>query len=161
MAVFCFKRILQKTSMIGKKQRERGGKRRCTSSVEQHYLILQFFSATNHGRTIQLPSKDVKFPERMVSRFISGISIKKIRCDGKSAVIKIPGLRLDNGFARQIIPGSIEADRWYDIKVEVKGGTVKAYLDGKLIQEISTPNPKTNSISVSAARDERSGRYYP
>lgn len=70
---------------------------------------------------------------------------------------KNTGFVLDNGFTKQINPGSIEADRWYDIKVEVKGGAVKAYLDGKLIQEISTPNPKTNSISVSAARDERSG----
>lgn len=70
---------------------------------------------------------------------------------------KNTGFTLDNGFSKQIIPGSIEADRWYDIKVEVKGGTVKAYLDGKLIQEISTPNLKTNSISVSAATDELSG----
>lgn len=33
------------------------------------------------------------------------------------------------------IPGSIETDRWYDIRVEVKGNNVKAYLDGKLVQE--------------------------
>ncbi|QSB26317.1 alpha-L-arabinofuranosidase C-terminal domain-containing protein [Flavobacterium sp. CLA17] len=70
---------------------------------------------------------------------------------------KNTGFTLDNGFSKQIIPGSIETDRWYDIKVEVKGGTIKAYLDGKLIQEISTPNLKTNSICVSAANDELSG----
>ena len=70
---------------------------------------------------------------------------------------KNTGFTLDNGFSKQIIPGSIETDRWYDIKVEVKGGTIKAYLDGKLIQEISTPNLKTSSVSVSAANDELSG----
>ncbi|MEO6731416.1 MAG: alpha-L-arabinofuranosidase C-terminal domain-containing protein [Ferruginibacter sp.] len=70
---------------------------------------------------------------------------------------KNTGFTLDNGFSKQIIPGSIEADRWYDIKVEVKGGAVKGYLDGKLIQEISTPGLKTSSICVSAAKDERSG----
>lgn len=70
---------------------------------------------------------------------------------------KNTGFTLDNGFSKQIIPGSIETDRWYDIKVEVKGGTVKCYLDGKLIQEIVTPNLKTNSISVSAANDELTG----
>ena len=64
---------------------------------------------------------------------------------------------LDNGFGKQTTPGNIEAGRWYDIKVEVKGGTVKGYLDGKLIQEISNSGPNTNSISVSAAKDERSG----
>ena len=67
------------------------------------------------------------------------------------------GFALDNGFSKNIIPGSIEAGRWYDIKVEVKEGSVKAYLDGKLIQEISTPNLKTSSICVSAANDELTG----
>jgi hypothetical protein len=33
------------------------------------------------------------------------------------------------------IPGSIETGRWYDIKVELRGTTVKAYLDGNLVQE--------------------------
>ena len=64
---------------------------------------------------------------------------------------------LDNGFSKQTTPGSIETGRWYDIKVEVKGSTAKGYLDGKLIQEISNPGPKINSISVSAANDELSG----
>lgn len=64
---------------------------------------------------------------------------------------------LDNGGSRQSIPGNIEAGRWYDLKVEVKGGTAKGYLDGKLIQEISNPGLKTSSICVSAANDERSG----
>ncbi|MCU7552094.1 DUF1080 domain-containing protein [Chitinophagaceae bacterium LB-8] len=64
---------------------------------------------------------------------------------------------LDNGFSRQSVPGSIEAGRWYDIKVEVKGGAAKGYLDGKLIQEISNPGIKTSSICVSATNDERSG----
>jgi hypothetical protein len=31
--------------------------------------------------------------------------------------------------------GQIETGRWYDIKVEVKGSTAKAYLDGKLLQQ--------------------------
>jgi alpha-L-arabinofuranosidase len=70
---------------------------------------------------------------------------------------KNTGFTLDNGFSKQIIPGSIETERWYDIKVEVKGGTIKGYLDGKLIQEIATPNLKTSSICVSAANDELTG----
>ena len=33
------------------------------------------------------------------------------------------------------VAGSIEPGRWYDIRVEVRGATVKAYLDGKLVQQ--------------------------
>jgi hypothetical protein len=33
------------------------------------------------------------------------------------------------------VVGKIETNRWYDIKIEVQGPTVKAYLDGKLVQQ--------------------------
>ena len=33
------------------------------------------------------------------------------------------------------VPGTIEPGRWYDIKIEVQGPTVRAYLDGKLVQQ--------------------------
>ncbi|BCM90052.1 extracellular exo-alpha-L-arabinofuranosidase [Abditibacteriota bacterium] len=33
------------------------------------------------------------------------------------------------------VPGTIETGRWYDIKIELQGPTVKAYLDGKLVQQ--------------------------
>jgi alpha-L-arabinofuranosidase len=33
------------------------------------------------------------------------------------------------------VRGSIETGRWYDIRVELRGGNVKAFLDGKLIHE--------------------------
>jgi hypothetical protein len=33
------------------------------------------------------------------------------------------------------VSGKIETGRWYDVKIEVQGSTVKAYLDGKLIQQ--------------------------
>lgn len=31
--------------------------------------------------------------------------------------------------------GRIESDRWYDIRIEIRGPKVKAYLDGELVQE--------------------------
>ena len=64
---------------------------------------------------------------------------------------------LDNGITRKSSPGSIETGRWYDVKLEVKGGTAKGYVDGKLVLEVSNPAAKTSSLSVSAAHDERSG----
>ena len=32
------------------------------------------------------------------------------------------------------VPGSIDAGRWYDIKIELKGAKLDCYLDGKLVQ---------------------------
>jgi alpha-L-arabinofuranosidase len=41
------------------------------------------------------------------------------------------------------VPGGVETGRWYDIRVAVKGGNVKCYLDGKLIHDVNYPVPKT------------------
>ncbi len=35
------------------------------------------------------------------------------------------------------VPGAIEVNRWYDIKVELAGGRVRCYLDGKLIHDLA------------------------
>jgi alpha-L-arabinofuranosidase len=64
---------------------------------------------------------------------------------------------MDNGINSKNIPGSIETNRWYDFKVEVIGSTVKAYLDGKLVQEMSDDNSNTKALCVSAVKDEHSG----
>jgi len=46
------------------------------------------------------------------------------------------------GGGSQVVKGSIETGRWYDIKVEVKGSGVKCYLDGKLVQEAKKPSSR-------------------
>lgn len=38
------------------------------------------------------------------------------------------------GIAEQRIPGKVENNRWYDIKVVLSGNTIRAYLDNQLIQ---------------------------
>jgi Glycosyl hydrolases family 43/F5/8 type C domain/Domain of Unknown Function (DUF1080) len=38
------------------------------------------------------------------------------------------------------VAGKIETGRWYDVKLEVMGGSVKAYLDGQLIQSAEKPS---------------------
>jgi Domain of Unknown Function (DUF1080) len=44
------------------------------------------------------------------------------------------GLELPN-MAAPPVPGNIETGRWYDIRIEVQGSSVKAYLDDKLVQQ--------------------------
>jgi hypothetical protein len=46
------------------------------------------------------------------------------------------------GLMEQRVPGTIETGRWYDLKVELSGGTVRTYLDSKLVQTASRPSDK-------------------
>jgi hypothetical protein len=43
--------------------------------------------------------------------------------------LQVPGIPLTQ------VEGKIETGRWYDIRVELQGPTVKCYLDGKLVQQ--------------------------
>ena len=38
------------------------------------------------------------------------------------------------------VPGKIETGRWYDVKVELKGASVRCYLDGQLVHEVTGKN---------------------
>ena len=46
------------------------------------------------------------------------------------------------------LPGKIETGRWYDIKIELKANTIRAYLDGKLLQT-ATQVPRKHTITFS------------
>jgi alpha-L-arabinofuranosidase len=51
----------------------------------------------------------------------------------------------------------VEADRWYDIKVSVRGASVKCYLDGELVHDIKNTLATTSGMYASATRDDASG----
>jgi alpha-L-arabinofuranosidase len=57
--------------------------------------------------------------------------------------------------AENRVRGSIETDRWYEIRIELQGGGVKAYLDGKLIHE--TQRKPLTAFYAAAGRDRRAG----
>ncbi len=59
------------------------------------------------------------------------------------------------GLDERQVPGSIETNRWYDIRIELARNSVKAYLDGKLInQDESRP---VSTLYCAAGRDQRAG----
>lgn len=64
---------------------------------------------------------------------------------------------LEMGMSIAEMKGEAKAEQWYDVKIEIKGGTVKAYLDGKLIQEISDKTLPVKSLIMSAVKDSKSG----
>ncbi len=53
------------------------------------------------------------------------------------------------------VPGSVELNRWYDIKVELNGRRIRCYLDGKLIHDVTALVP--TDFFASAGREEATG----
>jgi alpha-L-arabinofuranosidase len=53
------------------------------------------------------------------------------------------------------VAGTIETGRWYDIRVELQGGSVKCYLDGKLIHGVARKSAQ--SLYAVATQDRAAG----
>jgi alpha-L-arabinofuranosidase len=64
------------------------------------------------------------------------------------------GLEFD-GLSDARVPGSIEKSRWYDIRIEIKGATVKCWLDGKLIHDVV--RKKVTALYAVAGTDKKTG----
>lgn len=56
------------------------------------------------------------------------------------------------------VDGSLETNRWYDVKVEVAGPQVRCYLDGELIHDLEIPPPALPRLFAAAGRDESTGQ---
>ncbi|AIE86187.1 alpha-L-arabinofuranosidase C-terminal domain-containing protein [Fimbriimonas ginsengisoli] len=55
-------------------------------------------------------------------------------------------------------PTTVETGRWYDIRIELQGGRIRGYLDGKLITEVNETNrPPAKPLYVAASRMSRTG----
>jgi alpha-L-arabinofuranosidase len=65
--------------------------------------------------------------------------------------LEVPGI--DAASAQ--VPGAIETGRWYDIRVDVKGGSVKCYLDGTLVHDVRTKPLKALYASSTLSNDRR------
>jgi alpha-L-arabinofuranosidase len=49
------------------------------------------------------------------------------------------------------VAGQIEAGRWYDIRVELKGQNIRCYLDGQLLHDVTYPRPEPLYATASLA----------
>ena len=64
---------------------------------------------------------------------------------------------MEIGVTSESMKAHIETGRWYDVKLEIRGNSVKGYLDGQLVQEVSDTRANVRSLCASAVRDEKSG----
>ncbi len=62
------------------------------------------------------------------------------------------GIEMDGLFADGV-PGHIETNRWYDIRIDLSDTGIKCYLDDKLIHDV--PYPRTKALYASASRAKR------
>jgi len=56
------------------------------------------------------------------------------------------------GVSENSVPGKIETGRWYDVRVEVKGPSIRCYLDGQLIHDAKCPEMKHLYASATLAK---------
>jgi alpha-L-arabinofuranosidase len=64
-------------------------------------------------------------------------------------------VQVSDAVVGEYAPGTIETGRWYDLRIEVSGRTVRGYLDGKLVQERTLP--RIDRVLAIAGRDDASG----
>jgi alpha-L-arabinofuranosidase len=64
---------------------------------------------------------------------------------------------MEMGVTSISMKGGIEPDKWYDVKIEIKGNSIKGYLDGKLVQEVTDERTSVKSLCASASLDDKSG----
>ena len=64
-------------------------------------------------------------------------------------------IQASDSIVGRAVRGGIETGRWYDLRLEVRGRTVRGYLDGKLLNEATYP--RVDTVLAIAGRDERTG----
>ncbi len=65
------------------------------------------------------------------------------------------GVEFNRSAVGQRVAGTIEANRWYDIQIELRGSRILCSLDGKLIHDVSAPS--SEKFLASAGLHEASG----
>ena len=64
---------------------------------------------------------------------------------------------MEMGITSKSMNAGIEPGKWYDIKIEIRGGSVKGYLDGELVQQVVDNRANVKSLCASASHDDKTG----
>ncbi len=65
-------------------------------------------------------------------------------------------IEMNQAVIGRAVDGTIESDKWYDIKLQVEGQHVRAWLNGELVHDIQLPQPP-GPVSAIAGRDDATG----
>ncbi|MBN2296177.1 MAG: DUF1080 domain-containing protein [Pirellulales bacterium] len=70
--------------------------------------------------------------------------------------------RVDDGHKSKfgnMVGGSIEAGRWYDVRVEVVGNHIRCWLDDMLIHDVTEASMQPQTITAGAGLVEKTGEW--
>jgi len=76
-----------------------------------------------------------------------------------SHAFEFNGMDEDQSIVGSRVPGAIDPNRWYDIKVQVRGSKVAGYLDGKLIQEVNATPAALNDQFLKGMRHWKAAAF--
>ena len=61
-------------------------------------------------------------------------------------------IQANDSIVGRAVRGAVETNRWYDLRLEVRGRTVRGYLDGQLLNEATYP--RVDTVFAIAGRDD-------
>lgn len=111
--------------------------------------------------TVDLKARKLSGSEGFIVIFRNGAGGSALQWNLGGWGNKQHGLQSDVAGKESIIaqvPGSIETNRWYDIRIELKGTLVNGYLDGRLVQTATIPVPDIPRLFATASRDEKASQ---
>jgi alpha-L-arabinofuranosidase len=104
--------------------------------------------------TLELKARKLSGPEGFMISF--GLSTERTKGRWNLGGLANTGYGLEfDGLSNERVPGTIETGRWYDIRIELKGPTVKCWLDGKLIHDVV--RKKVTALYAVAGTDTKTG----
>jgi len=91
-----------------------------------------------------------------------GFAITVGRAEGRRVQWNLGGwgnyqhaVETDDSIVGAPVVAKIEADRWYDVTIEIDGRRLRCYLDGTQISDVTLPRPET--VLAIGGRDAKSG----
>jgi alpha-N-arabinofuranosidase len=107
--------------------------------------------------TLKLKARKLRGSEGFVITFRNSYGGSYLQWNLGGWENKQHGIQRNDGGVESIVeqkPGTIDADRWYDVRIELDGEDVKCFLDDKLIHSLAIPAPKLPRLFATASRDD-------
>jgi alpha-N-arabinofuranosidase len=107
--------------------------------------------------TLKLKARKLRGSEGFIVKFRNGYGGSYLQWNLGGWENKQHGIQRNDGGIEAIVeqkPGTIETERWYDVRIELDGEEVRCFLDDKLIHSLSIPGPKLPRLYATASRED-------
>lgn len=126
----------------GKWQVEDGVISQTTQTTECVAICPEVFDATSYDLTLKARKKAGDEGFLIIFDYYDEDNYKWLNLGGwGNAQHGIETTMAASRSTTKTVPGTIEKNRWYDIRIEVRGEHIRAYVDGQLVHDIDVPVP--------------------